>query len=354
MFAFADDGLLYDVVETYSNVPAKGVPGDPTGLTALGGAGTNTMFITVSHDGGTTFGPVVRVWDGATPAVLQDRTMIVANPKTGSAHFAWSQRQDLASSAQLLVSTSRDHGATWGLPVVVSAPDAKFNVPAALTATDDGKVVAFWLSSDGFGARTPGDLWVASSGDDGASFGAPVHVAQTNVVLLPSIPNSKFYVANNPQVAVDRSQGPRHGWLYAVWDENVSGHLDPRISVSRDGGATWSAPRSVSGDPDAHDRFHPALAVDAAGAVHVTYNDRRYDPGNKLLDLSWAIAPDGSDFTSFRVTNSSFDGDLGFHQTGVPFIGDYNGLGCSGAVCYASFADTRDGRSELAVARLVR
>ncbi|MCA1814198.1 MAG: glycoside hydrolase [Halobacteriales archaeon] len=302
MFAFADDGFLYDVVEVYGSGPGSGI-GDPLGIgQAIEGQGHNTMFIVTSSDGGTTFGP----------------------------------------------------------PVLVSAPDAKFNIPAAITAGDDGRVLAFWLSSDGFGTPAPADLWVAASTDDGATFGAPVHVAQTNVVIVPNLPNAQFYVANNPQIAVDRSGGPRQGWAYAVWDLNVSGHLDPRISVSRDGGATWSEPRSVSGDPDAHDRFHPALAVDAWGGVHVAYNDRRYDPANKLMDLTWAIAPDGLNFTSFRVTNSSFDGDLGFHQTGVPFIGDYNGLACmpkpgpEAGVCYASWADTRDGRSELAVAKLVR
>jgi len=228
-----------------------------------------------------------------------------------------------------------------------------FNIPAAITADDDGRVVAFWARSTGFSAPTS-DLFVAQSTDDGASFGALVKVATAKLVLKPHADPAKFYVAINPQIAVDRSSGPRHGWLYAVWDDNQTGHLDPRLSVSRDHGATWSAPQVFTGDPDAHDRFHPAIAVDAWGAVHITYNDRRFDPENRLLDLMWAIAPDGSNFTSFRVTASSFDGDLGFHQTGVPFIGDYNGLGCSGATCYASFADTRDGRSELAVAKLVR
>jgi hypothetical protein len=368
MFAFAGDGALYDVVEVYGARQPAGIPPDPLGLNSPGGpvGGPNTMFVAKSTDGGTTFGPLARVWDGAPPAMLQDRTLIVSNPKSGSVHFVWSQRQDLQSSAQIVVSTSRDGGASWTLPVLVSAPDLKFNIPAAITARDDGEVVVFWASSDGFAAPTA-DLLAAASKDDGASFGPPVKVSTAKLVLVPHLEPAKFYVAINPQIAVDRSQGPREGWLYAVWDDNQTGHLDPRISVSADGGATWSAPRSISGDPDGHDRFHPAIAVDAWGAVHVTYDDRRFDPANRLLDLVWAIAPDGSNFTSFRVTASSFDGDLGFHQTGVPFIGDYNGLACvpkpgpatsAGAaldgVCYASFADTRDGRSELAVAKLVR
>jgi hypothetical protein len=372
MFAFADDGTLYDVVEVYGSGPGSGT-GDPFGVgqELLEGNGANTMFITVSEDGGDTFGPLARVADGVTPAVLQDRTMIAANPKSGSVHFIWSQRQDLTvlaspaagRVAQALVSTSRDHGATWGQPVLASAPEPMFDIPSFLTAADDGTVYAGWARSLGF-EDTKADIQVAVSLDDGRAFAAPVTVATAKFMFAPHLPNSEFYVPTNPQIAVDRSGGPREGWVYVVWDDDLGGHLDPMLSSSSDGGATWSAPVPVSGVPDAHDRFHPAIAVDAWGAVHVTYNDRRYDPGNKLLDLTWAIAPDGAHFTSFRVTAGSFDGDLGFHQTGVPFIGDYNGLGCAASqgggpggpvgVCYASFADTRDGRSELVVARLVR
>lgn len=361
MFAFADDGTLYDVVEVYGQKQPNSTPPDPVGLNSPGSplVGPNTMFITVSKDGGTTFGPLARVWDGGLPAVLQDRTLIVGNPTSGSVHFIFSQRQDIVGSlantavSQVVVSTSRDHGATWGSPLVVSAPEPMFNIPAAITADEEGRVVAFWARSTGPSAPMS-DLFAAVSTDDGTSFGVPIHVAAAKLMSKAHADPAQFYVAINPQIAVDRSGGPRQGWLYAVWDDNQTGHLDPRISISKDHGATWSAPAVLTGDPDAHDRFHPAIAVDAWGAVHVTYNDRRYDAANKLLDLSWAIAPDGSNFISFRVTNGSFDGDLGFHQSGVPFIGDYNGLGCSGATCYASFADTRDGRSELAVARLVR
>jgi hypothetical protein len=88
--------------------------------------------------------------------------------------------------------------------------------------------------------------------------------------------------------------------------------------------------------------------------VHVTYFDRQYDPADKLLDLTWASSDDGSNFTHRRVTASSYDGDVGFHQSGVPFIGDYNGLAVTGKHLYASYPDTRAGRSDLAVAHFMR
>jgi hypothetical protein len=354
MSTFDAQGTLYASFEVYSRLPnhLPGGANDPVQ------GGQNTMFVAVSHDGGLTFGPFVAVWQGDGFVVLQDRTMLVSNPKTGSIHFCWTQRVGTGAIGEVLVATSRDGGASWDPPVIVSrANDDRLDIPCAVAAAPDGTVYAGWYSLP---YQSPSvvprlgeqgtHLEIAVSTDDGRTYSAPRTVQDAGIGFVSYAPHTQFYVAVDLQMAVAPA-----GDLYLVWNDNATGHLEVMLSRSADGGATFGPAVAVAG-PGAgtHARFHGAVVVDAWNRVHVTYFDRQYDPGDRLLDLTWASSDDGANFTHRRVTATSFDGDLGYHQSGVPFIGDYNGLAVAGKDLYASFPDTRAGRSDLAVAHLVR
>lgn len=355
MFAFDAQGTLYASFEVYSRLPNRAPPPAPQLGTNPYPGGQNTLFVAVSHDGGLTFGGFVAVWQGEGLTVLQDRTMLVANPNTGSIHFCWSQRIAVGTVGEVFVATSRDRGVSWDLPVLVSRPDDnRLDIPCALAVGSDGTLYAGWYSfSPGDGGPiggTVGDqashLEVAISGDDGHTFLAPKTVEPLAISFLSYAPNSKFYVATNLQMAT-----APNGTLYLVYTDKLDGHLDVLVTQSGDGGASFLSPTPVAG-PDAgtHARFHGAVVVDTSNRVHITYFDRQYDPGDKLLDVTWATSADGTHFTHHRVTNTSFDGDISYHQSDVPFIGDYNGLAVVGGDLYASYPDTRMGRADLAVA----
>ena len=353
MFAFDSAGVLYASFEVYSRLPnhLPVVGQDP----AMGGQ--NTMFIAISKDGGLHFGPFVSVWSGDGLMVLQDRTMIVTSPTTGTVFFAWSQRVGVGTVGEVLVSESKDHGATWSVPTVVTSPsDNRLDIPVALAAAPDGTIYVGWYSlplNDPAGppvGETTTTIQLSASTDDGKTYSPPRNVQSPGIGFVEYAPHSRFYVAVDLQMAVT----PK-GDLYMVWNDNATGHLEVMVSHSADKGQTWTPPVAVAGpDADDHARFHGAVAADMWGRVHVTYFDRQYDPNDKLLDITWASSDDGTNFTQQRVTASSFDGDLGFHQSGVPFIGDYNGIGVVGGHLYASFPDTRAGRSDLAVAHFAR
>jgi hypothetical protein len=58
------------------------------------------------------------------------------------------------------------------------------------------------------------------------------------------------------------------GNLYAVWSDDSD--LLPRLSVSKDEGATWSSPLAI-GAPGVKTSAYPAVTVSSAGAVAVAY-----------------------------------------------------------------------------------
>jgi hypothetical protein len=96
----------------------------------------------------------------------------------------------------------------------------------------------------------------------------------------------------------------------------------------------------------------PNVAVTNDGTVHVIFMDRRWDLGNKLIDITYAQSNDGGQtWSNARVTSTSFDGDLGRHQNGgVPFIGDYLGLDATGMDVWGGFPDSVLGRTMIAAA----
>lgn len=358
MFAFDAQGLLYYVVEVYGRTPHERdglLPVPPGTLGPLdrtvqhpdtGGGG---IFIAVSRDGGATFEAPVSVWqgEGGTVALL-DKTFILANPESGTIHFTTSQFVAGGQATQLLVFNSRDQGATWSDPVVLGDPlQTGSRFPGAFSAARDGTLYLTWVDT------ATGALQFTRSTDDGDSFEPPREIAPT-AFAFEAPPNSQFRAVTQPYHAVDNSGGPRDGTIYLTWMDLATGHMDVQLMSSADGGQTWTEPRLLTDDTGTNAQFHPLPFVDDRGAVHITYYDRHYDPADTLVDLTWAIAEDGADFSHHRITNSSFDGDLGGHQDGFPFLGDYNGLGCIGGTCYASFADTRLDRSDVAVAKLVR
>jgi hypothetical protein len=357
MFAFDAQGLLYYVVEVYGRTPHEReglLPAPPTG-TGLEGllthpdTGGGALLVAVSEDGGRTFPRMVKLWDGEGGILdLLDKTFILANPASGTIHFATSQFVALGQATQILVFNSRDQGRTWEGPIVLGDPSQTgTRFPAAFSADADGTLHLTWADT------STGAIQFTRSLDDGSTWEEPRPIATSSFVFRAP-PNSQYRAVTQPYHVVDRSGGPNHGTIYLVWMDDAEGHMDIRITTSRDRGLTWAAPRTFTDDATTNAQFHPMPWVDDQGAVHVTYYDRRHDPQDKLVDLTWAIAPDGSNFTHHRITGSGFDGDLGIHQDGFPFLGDYNGLGCVGSVCYAAWADTRMGRGDVAVARLVR
>ncbi|HEX9765207.1 MAG TPA: hypothetical protein VGA36_00485, partial [Nitriliruptorales bacterium] len=155
---------------------------------------------------------------------------------------------------------------------------------------------------------------------------------------------STFRLSTYPVLAVDVSTGPCDGRRYVVWSDQP-GALDTDVETLlrfSDDGLAWSAPVTVNDVSDG-DQVMPWIDVDPSGGVHVVWYDRRNDPTNRLLDVYYAYSADcGQTFLpNVRVTERAFDGDLGHHQSGDPFIGDYIGLDTTDVSAHILWADTR-------------
>ncbi|HVL86934.1 MAG TPA: exo-alpha-sialidase [Candidatus Thermoplasmatota archaeon] len=354
MFAFAPDGTLFFNVELYEfgGEATRETPGtrEFTNRSQLG----SKLLLAASFDGGLTW-PRLALQDvGDGPIVFHDYSRMAVSPVTGTVFTFINTFTDAGAFGSVLA--SRDGARTVAPPVKVTPredPGSAFSTGVAV-APSGRVVVAQTAGFSPIASGNPGILYVAHSDDDGRSFTNPREVLRYSA-MDPRLANVQFRAGTFVQIAYDLSSGPHAGRLYAAWADAAGPAARIVVASSDDDGLTWSAPVPVKNGTRAHDQFHPSLVVDDRGDVHVAFFDREFDPQNKLLDVTHAWSQDGgATWSHHRLTTRSFDGDLGVHQDGFPFIGDYLGLAAAGDDVWIGYPDTTSGEAVAAAIRVVR
>ncbi len=304
----------------------------------FGSAMDGTIFVARSDDGGNT-------WDESIVArghggLFHDHEQITADgtagPNRGSVYVSWTAFQ--GGQSPIVVSRSTDGGVAWSAPLEVSGtvtPGGFFqdSVPAV---GPDGTVYVVWdetfLTT---GAVTSMRIWLARSTDGGATFSAPMLVANPVPEVLHNAPYRHGTYAT---IGV----GPT-GRIFVAWADNRLGDADILLATSDDAGVTWSSPVRVNDDPldKGTDQFFPWLSVAPSGRVDIGWYDKRVDPNNYLLDFFVASTYDGKAISANRRAS-----DVSSDPAVWPaFIGDYNGIASTDLQIRAVWTDTRNGQT---------
>ena len=242
-----------------------------TGLSAH-----SPIYVGVSHDGGNSFVPPVKVTSGS---VRNDQdARIVVDPATGSAYLTFDNSVQGGKGTAMYVSVSTDRGGTWSKPFRF----AMFQNPVCLYPP-----YCFNISGTPF--RAPG------------SYPAP---------------------------AFD----PTTGRLYVAYTDIVDGKAQIFLTYATVSDITkWTTPVIIA--PAAGDRINVELSVEpGSGRLDLMTNDRSY-AGNALFDVAYLTSADGGrTWSTARVTKTSWDPaaygvPCASCANGIrPFIGDYDGI----------------------------
>src|SRR5207248_2045702 len=121
--------------------------------------------------------------------------------------------------------------------------------------------------------------------------------------LDPWVTVSEVYLGSQgaqfAQLAVDPGSPFFKDRLYAVWPDAASGRVEIRFAYSADRGKTWSLPVTVNDDrlpldpTRGPDHLLPAVGVNTAGMVLVTWYDRRESGDNMGWRTRAAASLDG-------------------------------------------------------------
>jgi hypothetical protein len=328
-------------------------------------ASSVSVPVNKSTDGGLTWGQPIQVVADQDKSRTDDKPSITADPTNPNyvyATWARSARQGNENSASTMFARSTDGGKTWEPDRDIhDAPNNDFNYGHQIVVLPDGTLIDAFCEGD-FNGNRQATLTLLRSTDHGQTWSAPISaVAQEPLVaangLVPPTslvtdPDTGQLMDTHPMfdsIAVDRNNGK----LYAVWiDARFSSfqYNSIALSMSADGGFTWSTPIQVNQTPNtvpAIDRqaWNPAVAVAADGTVAVSYYDFRNntpDPG-ALTDY-WlaycrpsasAPATNPANWSEVRLTNTSFNLEQAPSRTSVGFksnffLGDYEGLASAG------------------------
>jgi hypothetical protein len=268
-------------------------------------AGKSDVFLAVSRDGGATFGSPVQVNAVAGEArlggELPPRVALTATRGSSTPTIAvlWTARGD---ATHVKSAKSRDGGRTFDAPVTLQAAGAAGDRGwPALTFDQGGDVHAIWLDHRGLAAG------LTATGHAGHQSGAAydgVAMAQQSGLYYASVSGTRpserelakgvCYCCKTALAA-----GP-DGTLFAAWRHVYPGNLrDIAMTISRDGGRTFSAPARVSEDgwsingcPD----DGPAIAVEATGNAHLVW-PTVIDGPTPQGGLFYASTRDGARFT---------------------------------------------------------
>ena len=387
MGVFTPDGTAHWVIEMYNLAGNDGF--GPAGADPNSGRGIMQpgwkLVLAHSHDGGDTWplGEVTTLEYGDGVAALNDYSRITMDPRTGSVvtvinTYAPAVGSNAApippevasqipyNAAYVVCSVLAYRGpgsAVQEVPVRPVAQSGQANPGGlncnAIAAAGNGTLTLAAIGTDSPAPATPATAapqlkaWFAASTDDGRTW-ADFAPGFAFTPIPGRFNESQYRTGTNFEMAYDNGNGSRAGHLYVIYaadaradtDAAMAGGDDADIYVrsSADGGLTWSDPSRVNRDVKGH-QFIANMAVAADGSLHAFFMDKSYDPDHKRIGITYARSDDGgATWTNRQLTNVTFDGDLGKHQEGFPFIGDYIGAGAVGNTVWSAFPDASNGK----------
>jgi hypothetical protein len=299
-----------------------------------------------SHDGGITWTDTVWARITTDESGFDDKEVLTVDtssnsPYYGSFYCTWAyfprQPDSTLGESQILFIHKRPEDEGYSEPVFLSQTAG--NQWVNIVLGPNGEIYTSWIGYDHDG------IMFARSTDGGMTFTPETLIRGTQFqygYITPSL-----LIFTHAPLAVDHSDGPFRGRLYAVFtDADLQmQQTDIFLMYSDDHGETWSTPVMLNDDDEPYNvhQYHPWISVDEQGFIWVSYYDRRHDPANYLMDMYFTVSMDGGATwrPNERITEVSSDPAAGTLDAGL--IGEYNGWYAHGGKAVAVWTDTRLG-----------
>jgi len=233
-------------------------------------AGTDfDIFVARSTDNGVTWSVPALLNTNGTTDSGDDLEPNLSADGAGNWVAVWESFEELNGTAgtdgDIFVARSADNGATWSAPDLLNTngtTDSGDDDLPVLSADGAGNWLAAWRSLEDLNGTAGGDfdIFVARSTDNGASWSAPA--------LLNTNEANGIGSDDEPALTTDGAGN----WV-AAWESNVDlndtagSDFDIFVARSTDNGATWSdsALLNTNGTTDSRTDRGPAVAADGAG-----------------------------------------------------------------------------------------
>lgn len=356
MYRSSDFGSTWSKVEL---VPTRKNHSDPgVAFTSTGTVYTSTLDYTSSRtqvkfykstDHGATWPTQIVVDD--SPG--NDKELAAGDYQTGSSckdqiYVGWDD-----GKAQYASSTTAPNSGIFRPKTVVQSKGATIAADLAVgPPAASGSAAPVYYAWTSTANKT---INFSKSTDCGATWSAYKVIATTKDAYDYGIPAQCVRRALiYPTIDVDRSNSPRRGWIYVVWNDFTTTQSngcilpsDPNnaniwFMRSADGGATWSTPVMVNANLARVDHFNQWMNVDDAdGTIHISWRDTRNDPNRQKTDVYYTRSTDGGFTFTAEVKVTSAMSDETTSGASPDQYGDYEGLAVRNGSAYPFWTDRR-------------
>jgi hypothetical protein len=275
----------------------------------------------------------------------------------GNVYAAWTDFNIAGTPVQCTRST--DEGTTWSARRTLAIGSNR-GQGAAVAIGPNGEVYVVWAHyTTGTGEVGIG---ISKSTNGGLTFGVPavafpingIRVSNGGLVGLNGTRANSF-----PYADVDRSTGPRRGWVYVVTPEldvPNTGQSDIYLHRSADGGTTWNSPIRVNG-PDVDPgkwQWMPSIAVDpSTGDITVSYNSMDSTGTNFMANRYSAYSTDGGDtWDRWVISDVRFLWSMIGTPQGQIYPSSKAATTALGGLAWSVWTDVRTGKSQVWLERI--
>lgn len=249
----------------------------------------------------------------------------------------------------VLISYSSDSGKSWAPPAAINGTPPEASSGGFVKTGPGGKVYVCWAGLPDVFPFQEDFTGFAVSSNGGATWAVTQNAFTMNGIAGTLPAKSGIRVNGLPRLDVDRSDGPRRGWIYIVTAEKdlAPAGSDPDIILHRssDGGASWSGGIRVNQDSINNGRiqYFPEILVDSSGGLNIVYYDDRYVWSDSSSEIMLSRSMDGgTTWTEHIISDHTFKpkpiigGSTGYQ-------GDHIALAATGHMLHAFWMDDYSG-----------
>lgn len=315
---------------------------------------TSGMFANYSTNNGATWSNTFTIASGSQDKNFAASDDAPSSPYYGRTYCVWSWFP--VSNPYAAVSYTTNGGVSWSTPAQINTPPAgHYSQGTDMGIGPTGQAYVVWAAPNSSSPFTEDFAGFGISTNGGVNWSVNENIYDMNGVRGTFSTKSGIRVSGFPRIAVDRTGGPRNGWIYVVAAERglAPAGSDPDIVLhkSSNGGLNWSAGVRVNQDPLNNGKYQymPAVCVDQLGGVSVVYYDDRetFNTPSDSTDVYVSRSIDGGNtFTDFKVSDQRFK-PLPISGLAGGYQGDYIGITSTNSKLFPVWADRRTGLYQL-------
>lgn len=318
-------------------------------LTALANSGAG-LIATSSTDNGITWRPTVSITTRASDKNSSASDDVPSSSYYGRSYVVWTLT---ASVYKIGISHTNDGGISWSEVREINSTGGIFRKGGEISIGPNGEVYVTWVTG------LPEDyIGFAKSTNGGINWTVTENIFDITGIMATFFNGWGIRVASFVKIGVDRSGGPRHGWIYLVTTQKnlapAGTDADIIFHRSTDGGQTWSAGTRVNQDPmnTGCVQFYPALNVDEQGGINIVYYDNRnYPPVGDSAQVYMSRSTDGGN-TWFDVLISDRSWKIKPSIPATNYMGDYIGITSGSGRAWPFWFDDRTGITQAWIAEV--